>query len=485
MNIRNEKSTDLTQRLTIEIVKDDYATEVENALKKQRQKAVIPGFRAGNAPMGLVKKMYYRSILLDHLNRTVDEKLFGYLKDHNINILLEPLPIDEETDIDIDNREDFTFTFEYALRPQIKIEWEKLPAVKKFTIKASEREIEEYTTKLRQRYGKYTNPESIALEDDHISVSYDHDKKGYFYLNALNKAGQILLKDKKLKEEVELSFASAFNTPQDLAKFLKIEEKDIEEGNPYTYTVTIDSVGRMELADYDETFFQKAFPDGRAKNEKDVKKIAAEEVEKHWKEETSKFFMNDAIGVLLEHVIFELPDDFIKRYVLMTQKEMTAEKLEEQYAEMVKAFKWQLIEHEFSMENDLAVTQEDIKDYIREFFMANYFSQFNPEEIKEHLDKLVGDALKNKEDVKRIYDTLFDKKMETLLVSKMKLDEHCGDFEEFITFMKGEDAPTPKKKTQKADSGKQNAEEGNATPKAEAKPKKTTTTTKKTTKKEE
>ena len=436
MNIRNEELTDLTQKLVVEIVKDDYANEVENALKKQRQKAVIPGFRPGNVPMGMIKKMYYKSILLDHLNRMVTEQLSGYLKDKKI--IFEPLPVDEDENIDFDSREDFTFSFEYALYPQIEVEWDKLPAVKRFTVKASDKEIDEYTTHLRKRHGKYTNPDTILFEDDYISVSYDNDKRGYFHLNLLNNECQALLKGKKLKEEVEISFVAAFNTIKDLVKFLKIEEEDIEEDNPYTYTVTIESVGRIEMAEYNEEFFQKAFPDGNVKNEEELKELAAKEIEKQWEQETSRVFMNNAIGVFLEHVTIELPDDFIKRYLLVTQKDMTTEKLELQYPEILKSIKWQLIENKLSEENNLTVTEDDIKAHIREFYITNYFAQFRREDIEERLDELVTEAMKNKKDVKKIYDVLFDKKMETLLVKKMNLEEQSGDFEAFIDTLKSE-----------------------------------------------
>ena len=484
MNIRNESSTDLTQRLIIEIAKKDYEEQVENTLKKQRQKAAIPGFRVGNAPMGMIRKMYYKGILFDHLNRTVDEQLFGYLNNNNINFLLEPLPVEEKTEADLDNQEDFTFTFEYALRPEINLEWNQLPAVRRFTIKASDKEIDEYVIQLRKRHGKYTNPENIDFEDDFISINYGEDKKGHFHSNTLNNDGKTILKDKKLGDEFKISFASIFNTLQDLAKFLKIEEKDIEEGNSYTYSSTLDSIGRVELADFDNEFFQKAFPDGKVNDEKSLRNLAAEDIEKRWAEESSKIFINDAIAVLLDNVAITLPDDFIKRYVLMTQKNMSPENLDEQYPEMVKSFKWQLIESKLSEEDNLIVTQDEIKDYVRNFFIANYFSQFNLEDVKERLDELVNDALKNNEDKKRIYDTLFDRKVEALLASKMKLDEHSGDFESFITELKKEDISAPKKKTAKK-SVKKESEVDKSKEEITEKESKKKTSTKKTTKKEE
>ncbi len=487
MNIRNEKSTDLTQKLTIEIVKDDYAAQVESALKKQRQKAVIPGFRPGNAPMGMVKKMYYAGILSDQLNRMIDEQIFGYLRDNDIHTLLDPIPVEDETTSDMENKEDFVFTFEYALRPEIELEWEKLPEVKKFTIKASEQEIDEYITQLRKKHGKYSNPETIDFTDDFVNVSYDNgEKRSYFHSGALNKEGQELFKDKKMNDEFEISFASVFNTPKDLAQFLKIEEKDIENENPYTYTVKIESIGRIEMAEYDEEFFQKAFPEGDVKSEKELTDIATADIEKRWAEETERFFMNDAVATLLENVKIDLPDDFIKRYVLIMQKDATPEQIDEQYPEMVKSFKWQLIESKLASENDLNVTESDIKSHIRDFFIASYFAHFNAEEVKGQLDQLVNDAMKNKEDVKRIYDMLFDKKLTAVLAEKMRLNEQSGDFDAFIASIESKENQTTKKKPAKNSAKKKDDATTEVEPvKEEKEEKKKVATTKKSTKKEE
>jgi hypothetical protein len=167
---------------------------------------------------------------------------------------------------------------------------------------------------------------------------------------------------------------------------------------------------------------------------------------------------------------------------------------------MMKAFKWQLIENKLALENDeLAVTPDEIRNYVREFFMTNYFSQFNQEEIQDHLNKLVADAMKKKEDVKRIYDMLFDKKAEALLAVKMKLDEQSGDFEAFIDCMKKKNASERKGKAEKqkeeskaeVDHSAQKVEEVQPDQPKETKKKttvtakKTTTATKKATKKEE
>ena len=491
MNIVNEKSSDLIQELRIEIAKDDYNDKIEEALKKQRKKAVVPGFRPGNAPSGLIRKMYFKTLLAEEINSMVSEALYGYFRDNKLDILFEPLPVEEKTKVDFEQADDYIFTFEYALHPEFDLQLEQLPAVGSFQIKASEKEIEEYVNQLRKRHGNYTNPENIQFEDDFITLKYDNgEKTGYFHSGDLSEEDKELFKDKKLNDEFELSFRSIFKDDSALARFLKIEEKDINPDEAYQFSVKVESIGRVELAELNEDFFKKAFPDGKVTDKESMEKLAAGEIEKRWAEESDRHFMNEAIGNILNHSTIEMPDDFIKRYLLSTQREMTPEELEGKYEDLKKSFKWQLIENKLAKDYEIAVNEADIKEYIRNFFITNYFSQFNQEEVADRIDSLVADAMKNQEDVKRIYDTLFDKKIESVLRSRMPLDEKSGTFEEFITFVTGnktEDTEKPeKKKTSKAKNPDETkpAKAAKKDPDAEAEPKKKPAA-KKTTKKQE
>lgn len=493
MNIVNEKSTAPVQEIKIEIEKGDYFEKIEEGLKKQRRKAVIPGFRPGNAPMGMIRKMYYKNLLADEINQMVGEALYGYLRDNNLEILMEPLPVNEKSKVDFDNGEDFVFTFEYALQPDFDLQLDQLPAVHSFTVKASEKEIDDYVGQLKKRHGQYTSPESVEFEDDYVTLQYENEEKtGYFHSGDLSEEGQALFEGKKTNDLLEIPLRKAFKDNASLARFLKMEEKDIDPENDYAYSFKISSIGRVEPAEINEEFFQKAFPDGKITDEKTMREFAASEIEKRWKEETDRYFMNEAIKVILDNVAIDMPDEFIKRYILATQNDITKESLDEKYDDYNKSFKWQLLENRLGKEYNLSVTQDDVKEYIRHFFMTNYFSQFNQEDIAERLDTLVNDALKNKEDVKRIYDTLFDKKIEEVLRSNMKVEEKTGDFQEFITFVSGEKmettAPEAKKKATSAKT--QQAGEGSSKPKTK-KPEETEggakkkTTVKKNNKKEE
>lgn len=467
MNIKNEKVNGDVQELTIEITKEDYAGKVEAALKKYRRTAQVPGFRVGNAPMAMIKKMYEKSAIYDEVNNMMSQELYKYLGDNKIDIMLEPIPVEEKSKVDFDNADNFVFVYEYALQPQFDIDFNK--QVTNFKITAAQEEIDSMINQMQRRYGEYTSPEEIG-EDDYISAKID-DKDSFFFANELNEQGRKAFIGKKVNEVVHVSLRQIFEDEKNVLKVLRITDQPLEEGNQYEYDVTISSIGRITPAELNEDFFKKAYPDGSITTKEQLEKTCAEQIERQWKDYTDRQFMNDAIGVLLDNVNITFPDEFIKRYILMTQKDMTAEKLEEKYADYQKSFKWQLIENKIVKDNKLNVTQDDVKAYVRNFFMTNYFSNFKEEDIKDRLDTLVNDALKKKEDVKNIYDQLYDAKIMDVLRKNFIIVEKSGSYEDFIAFTSGKEAeekPAAKKKApaKKKAAEKAEGEEGEAKPKA-------------------
>jgi len=476
MDIKKEKDNGLVQELIIEITKEDYAEKVEQALKKQRKEAQIPGFRVGFAPMGLIKKMYEKHLIAEEVNSKVGEALYGYLQENKIDIMLEPMPNDEKAVIDFDNPDTFTFAFEYALQPKFDLNLANFPEVTDFHITATQELIDEYIANLRKKYGQFTNPETVG-ETDYLSVKYGEEnaQHGSFFVSELDENGKKTFISKKVNDEVSVSLKAIFKDTASLAKFLKIKEEEIEAENSYTENMTIVSIGRIIDAELNEEFYKKVYPDGSVNSEKELKQAAAIAIEAEWEKEGDRYFMNNAITTIMDNLTIELPDDFIKRYILHNNKDMKVEELNEKYENYKNSFKWQLIENKILKENNINITEEDVKDYIRQFFLKNYFGNFNQDEIKDRVDTLVKDAMKNKEDVRNIYDQLVDSRIKEVLKAQMKIKTKTGDMNAFIEEAysgKSETTGSKKSKVKKQTIEKSsNASEDSVTAKSETKPK--------------
>lgn len=482
MNIKHEKAPGQLQEVTIEINKEDYAAELEAALKKQRRTAHVPGFRPGNAPMGMIKKMYEKTLLVQEIDNIVNKEMDKFMKDNEVRYIFEPLPVEGKSKVNFDEPDHFEFVYEYALAPDVKIDYAKLPKVVDFTIVPTAEDREGFIKQLRERHGNYITPETIEAGDS-VSVKYGEDKEGFFFMHDLTDAAQKKFIGKKKDEAVQLSLRKAFTNDAVLARFLKVDAKDLEADNEYKFKVTIKHIGRIEPAELNDEFFKKAYPDGNVKNEKELNAEADKVVTEQYQPELNRQFMNDAIEMLIDNVKVDLPDDFIKRYILLTQKDMTAETLEEKYNDYKRAFQWQILEGKLVEGSDIKVEMEDVKNYFREYFIKNYFGNFNMDDVKDRVEELVKQSMENREYVKNVYDMLFDQKLTELLRSKLNIDHQKGDIKAYVDMLtaRADKSKAPAKKTAaKKTTAKKVKEENEETEEKEVKAKKTPA--KKTTK---
>lgn len=483
MNILKEKQNEPVQVLSIEICEADYAEKVLAALKKQRRTAQVPGFRVGNAPMGLIKKTYEKSFIADAVNELMYEALNSHVHENKLDIIGEPLPIDDRTQVDFEHPEKFVFTFEIAVKPEFEIDYSAIPVITRYEVAASEEEIDNYVMDLRKRYGVYSSPNTIS-EEDYVTVEYGENATGNFSVNDLNEEGKKLFVGKIVGEVVNGDVNTIFQSDVKLASFLNTAGELINKNEPNMLNMTIKNVSHLEPAEMNEEFFKKiSSEDHPIADEAALRAEGAAKIEAEYAMHVGQKFMNDAIEALVENVKFDLPADFLKRYILTVQKEMTAEKLEEEFPKYEKSFRWELIENKLLKDNDIKVGEEDIRNYLRDLYMRNYFYQFKPEDIAEHLNSLIDGQMKNKEQLKQIYDQLLDRAIGEVLAKNMKTTVKRITFKEFVEEIygikpEGESKPKAKKSTKKAakeETPAASAEQEEEKPKKKAAPRKKTT----------
>ena len=478
MNIKHENVPGQVQELVIEIQKEDYAEKVDNALKKQRREVAVPGFRKGNAPMGIVKKMYGKNILVMEIDRMVNEEIEKFFKDNEVKYIFEPMPVDGNSQVDFDNPDTFTFTYEYALRPEVNIDYKALPVVTDFTIVPGEDEVKNYIDQLRERHGKYVMPETIEANDS-ISVDYGGEKEAFFFLRDLKEDAKKDLLGKKVDDKISMAMRQAFTTDALFARAFDLKVEELNADDPYNYELTIKRIGRIEPAELNEDFFKVAYPNGNITTEEQLTEEAKNVIAGQYKPDTERLFMNKAIETLLDNVTVELPDDFMKRYIKAVQKDMDDEKLEKEFDQYKRSFAWQILENNIVEGEDVNVTRADIENYFRDYFIKNYFGNFNAESVKDQVDKIVADSMKNQEYVKNAYDMLYDQKLIEVLRKKMNIEHKEGDFKAFINEISPKEGAKaeksaeekPKKTTKRKTAAKAEEPAAEAAP-AEAKPKK-------------
>ena len=161
MNITKNQVDNLNATLKIELGKEDYAERVEKALKDYQKKVVVKGFRPGKTPMGLVKKMYGQSLLLDEINKLLGEALNNYIKDNDLHILGEPLP--NETEQKPLNLEDerFEFLYDIALSPEVNVKMSKREKLPYYRIKVDDEMVDKQVEAICKNNGSLVEVDVI------------------------------------------------------------------------------------------------------------------------------------------------------------------------------------------------------------------------------------------------------------------------------------------------------------------------------------
>ncbi|MEM9649510.1 MAG: trigger factor family protein, partial [Bacteroidota bacterium] len=164
MNITKEQIDELNAVVKVAISKDDYQDKVDKILKDYRKQANIPGFRKGQVPMGLIKKQYGKAVLVDEVNKLLQDNLNKYLTEEKLDVLGNPLPKQQEN-FDWDN-ENLDFEFELGLAPNFDVNVKTKKAVTHYKIVADKKMIEEQVERIQKQYGKLVSKTEVGKQDE-------------------------------------------------------------------------------------------------------------------------------------------------------------------------------------------------------------------------------------------------------------------------------------------------------------------------------
>ena len=449
MKVTKEATGDLTAVLRIDISSEDYANKVEEQLKNYRKKANVPGFRPGQVPMGMIKKLYEKSLRAEEIQKLLTDSMYDFIESEKIRTLGHPLANDEKTgDIDWDNQNEFTFYFDIAIQPEIELNLENVEETY-YNIVPTEEMINKFIEDIQRRFGKFSSPEEIGENDLVYGEITELDEEGNEKENgiktptsiAINMIAQKTIQKKfisKAKDsEIVFNLSKAFTNATDVASMLKISKEEAEEFKS-DVKFTVSSINRVELAQLDEVFFENAYRGQDIKTIEQFRERAIKDLSGTYSREAERYFLNEASTRLVENSGFELPDEFMKKWLIANNEgKVDAVKIEKEYDSYKNSLKWQLIENNIIEKYSVDISQQDLKDYYINFVLSNYFplqGNETPEQETERIntmDKIANDMLKNKEQSKQIYEYLFDQKLVSVLKSNMKVNVKDISVEDF------------------------------------------------------
>ena len=440
MNITQERIDDLNALLKVQVSAADYQKKVDAVIQNYRKTANIPGFRKGKVPVGQIKKMYGKAILMEEVNKLIQECIYNYITENNVEVLGNPLPT--TTEVDWDNASDFEFEFEMGLSPTFEVKMDKKSKFDYLKIEADKKMVDHYTNDMAKRYGSMTNPKNSEKTDLIMGEFTQLDGKGNVLEGGINHSASValdLVSDKKAQkaligvaqdDEVVVKITNKFSG--DLAHMLNISKEAAENLNS-DFRFTVKSINKMIPAEMNQDLFDKVFGTAAVKNEKEFKAKIKEEIEKSFIGESDNKLKNDVILHLIEKLKLELPDTFLKKWLVQTnEKGLTAEQVEEEYEQYSKSLKWQLIENKIIKDNDLEVKHEDVIAHTKELIVKNFAQYGQPAPEDKKLDEIAAQVITNEEERKKVYNQLYDAKTLELYKAKFKLTEKTVTYDEFV-----------------------------------------------------
>lgn len=448
MKVTKENTDEKTAILRIDISEQDYAQKLDEQLKTYRRKANVPGFRPGQVPMGMIKKIYEAPIRAEIIEKTISDVMYEYLENEKVDILGYPLSNDEKTKIDWDTQKDYTFYFDIALQPQFEINLDKIEETY-YNIEPSEEMLVKFIEDLQRRFGQFSSPEKIEEIDLVYGEVIELDNEGNVKEDgiktstslAVNMIAQKTIQDqfigKEKDSEIVFNIAKAFPNETDLASMLRIDKENAKDFSSDVKFV-VSSINRVVAHELNEELFEKAYKNQDIKTIEDFRQRAKKDLSETYTRESDRFFTNAATQKIVKETVFELPDEFMKRWLVSnSQGKLSAEQVEKDYTMYEESLKWQLIETKLSEKFSLSISKEEVKTYFKEALLGNYFPQAEDEteeqaqERIEAMENVAENMMKNQEQTKQVYDYLFDQKLSKALRENLKVKEKSVTVEEF------------------------------------------------------
>lgn len=443
MNISLQNVDKVSALLTVQIEKADYQERVDKTLKTIRQRANMPGFRKGMVPMGLIKRQYGTSVLVEEVDKLMQEKVGEYIRDNKVNMLGTPLP--KESNANFETDENFEFSFDIALAPEFELELSNADTVDYYDIEVTDAMVDQQVKMYTQRTAKYDKVEEYQENDMLKGLLAELDENGNTKEGGVQVEGAVMMPTYMKNDDQKAIFNGAKvntvlvfnpsvafdNNDAELASLLKLKKEEVAEhkGN---FSFQIEEITRMIPGELTQELFDQVLGEGKASNEEEFRAQIKEAIAKQFEGDSDYKFMIDVRTYLANKVgKLEFADGLMKRIMLENNKEKGEEFVNENYDKSLEELTWHLIKEKLVEANGIKVEQGDITDMAKETTRAQ-FAQYGminvPDELLENYSK---EMLKKRESVEALVNRVIESKLGDALKAQVTLNHKAVSAEEF------------------------------------------------------
>ena len=452
MKISFENPDKINGLLTIVVEEEDYKNDVEKTLKDYRKKANVPGFRPGQAPMGMIKRQFGPSVKMEAVNKIIGQQIYKYVQDNKIQMLGEPLTSEKQAPVDIEKDGPYTFMFDIAVAPEMKVSLTGRDKVDYYKIVVDDKTIDQQVDMLASRSGSYEKAENYEGNDMLKGDLRELDENGNTKEGGITVESAVLMPSyikvddqKKLFDGAKLGDIITFNPRKaypdndtEVSQLLKIERdavKDME--SEFSYQIT--EIQRFKKHEVNEELFKQVFgEDTDVKDEAAFRAKIAEGLNEQLVNDSDFKFLLDVRAHCEKKVgKLEYPDALLKRIMLANNKDKGEDFVEKNYEKSIKELTWHLIKEQLASAQNIKIEDADIKETAKEAARAQ-FAQYGMTNIPdEYIENYANEILKKGDSTEALVDRAVDRKLAAALKGVVKLNEKEISVEDFNKMMQG------------------------------------------------
>jgi trigger factor len=441
--ITRENIGNLNDKLTVNLAKEDYMPSFEKSLKSYAKNANIPGFRKGMVPSSLIKKMYGQSVFTEEILRTVEKELNEYMNREKLDIFAQPLPFENDSrQLDMNKPEDYAFAFEIGLKPELDIDLNDLKGTF-YKIQVTDDVIEDEINRLRSRYGKMTEPETVGRDEEVLNVKFtEADAEGNIVEGGIEKDNSLLVKyftpevqqelmGKKKDDTILVQLNKAFEDKERdfILEDLGLDKSDAANTEKF-FNLAITKIGFVEKAELNEDLFNAAFPERDVTDEESLRNAIKEDIQRYYDQQSSNQLQDQLYHHLIDNTQVTFPEKFLKRWLEQgSEKAKTPEEAEKELPTFLNQLKWTLISSKLINDNDIKVEPEEIKMFAQRQLIS--YMQGQAYGDMPWLDEYANRMMKDKKFVEETYSRLQTEKLFDLLEAKAAKTEEPISLSEF------------------------------------------------------
>lgn len=433
MKVAKENLENQVALIKVVVGEADYSEAVDKQLKAYKKKAQLPGFRPGMVPMGVVVKMYKKGVTAEESYRIASKGVFDYIQENKIEIIGDPIPSEKQAELDFENGTEFEFAFEIGLAPEVNIDFSKL-TLSKYDIQADSEVVTNFKDSYLRRYGKLVDKD-VVVSDEALSVSLDNDdtaiEDAYVGLISMSEDDRKPFIGKKVGDKMEVNVKELYKTPSQLASILSVKEEELESINPI-FNLTITRIRKFENPELNEEFFKEAFADGSVTTPEQFEKFVNDKIAENLEDESAAKMIIDGKKKITDSAALTLPDEFLKKWLLaINEGKFTMADIEKEYDSFSEYIRWSSICNFYSTKAEYTVTPEEVKAEAKSLAVMqfSYYGIANPEE--QMLENYTNSIMQNKEEVRRIQESLLAKKTVEYIATQAKVVKEKISYKDF------------------------------------------------------